>query len=63
MKSDIKKLFVTVALLLIASSSAYSQVGAEVKGTVVDEKSQPVVGAAVLINNNLKLGGGKALCA
>lgn len=57
MKSDIKKLFVTVALLLIASLSAYSQVGAEVKGTVVDEKSQPVVGAAVLINNNLKLGG------
>jgi hypothetical protein len=29
MKSDIKKLFVTVALLLIASLSAYSQVGGQ----------------------------------
>ena len=29
----------------------------KVKGTVVDEKSQPVAGAAILINNNLKLGG------
>ena len=40
---------------VIPSVAMYAQT--EVSGTVVDDKGEPVIGAAVLVNNNPQLGG------
>lgn len=50
-------LFCAVAISVAAQNRDGTSRPVTVKGTVVDENSHPVVGAAVLVNNNPKLGG------
>lgn len=58
MKSIVKKLFMFAVLCAVSLvAEAQSGKNVTVKGTVVDEDSQPVIGAAVLVNNNPKMGG------
>ena len=60
MESILKKLFMYAVLCAVSIAAVAQSVGGgivTVKGTVLDEKSQPVAGVAVLVNNNPKLGG------